>query len=125
MIVWRGMLVAVLWFMRTAMTALLMAATVGLGACASTTESQLRNEVFFDLYWTASKQCEARYTTLHVDRIGVDGTLSVSAAANSRVEAQPFRECYWKTVGERAEKWQAAGRAIPEGTNLHPDIDID
>jgi hypothetical protein len=111
--------------MKTVMTALVVAATVGLGACASTPEGRLRNEVFHDLYWTASKQCEDRYHTLHVDRIGTDGSLSVSADAESRAEAQPFRDCYKKMVQERAEQRRAAGLALPEGINLEPEVDID
>lgn len=98
---------------------------LALGACASTPASQLRNDIFLDIYWTASRQCEARYRTLHVDHIGMDGSLSLIADANSRSEAQQFRDCYWNAVRERAEQRRAAGRATPDDINLRPDIDID
>jgi hypothetical protein len=109
---------------RTIATTIVIVVAFGLGGCASTS-ARLPNEVFLDLYWTASKQCEARYGTLHVDRIGVDGSLSVSAAADSRSEAQPFRECYWKAVRDRAEQRRAAGLTMPEDVNLQPEVDID
>jgi hypothetical protein len=98
---------------------------LALGACASTAESRLRNDVLLDVYWTASRQCEARYRTLHVDHIGMDGSLSLIADANSRSEAQQFRDCYWNAVRERAEQRRAAGRPTPDGMGLQPDIDID
>jgi hypothetical protein len=111
--------------MRALALMLVMAITVGLGACASTPESRLRNEIFLEIYWAASKQCEAQYHTLYVERIGTDGSLSVTAAAESRIEAQPFRECYWAAVRERADRWQAAGRTLPDRFNVKPDIDFD
>jgi hypothetical protein len=111
--------------MRTIVVPLLLTATAGLGACASTPESRLRNEIFLDVYWRASRECEGRYRTLHVERIGIDGSLSVTAFAESRAEAQPFRECYWNAVKDRAERRRSAGLAMPDELNLHPDIDID
>ena len=106
------------------MIALMLAATIGVGACASTPESRLRHEIFLDLYWTASKRCEARYHNLRVDRIALDGSLSVDAAAESRFDAQPFRECYWKMLEALADERRAKGLAIPEETNLRPDVDF-
>jgi hypothetical protein len=87
-------------------------------------ESRLRNDVFLDVYWNAPRECESRYHTLHVERIGVDGSLSVSAAAESRAEAQRFRECYWDGVRERVEQRRAAGLIVPGDINLHPDIEF-
>ena len=100
-------------------------AVVTLGACATTPETKLRNEVFLDVYWTAARACEDRYRTLHVDRIALDGGLTVSADANSRIDAAGFRECYWTGVPKQIERRREAGLAVPETINLHPDIDID
>jgi hypothetical protein len=111
--------------MKTVWTAVALTTVLGLGACASTPESRLRNDVFLDIYWTASRECEARYRTLHVDHIAMDGSLSLIADANSRSEARPFRECYWKTIRDRAERRRAAGLPMPDDANLQPDIDID
>ena len=94
-----------------------------LAACASTPGSRLREEVFRDVYWTAASECEARYRTLHVDRIAPDGGLSVSAAANSRIDAAAFRECYWAGVSARLEQRRAAGSSVPPDANLRPGID--
>jgi hypothetical protein len=109
--------------MRLVMAALGIALTVG--GCASTPETRLRDEVFLDVYWTAARDCENRYRTLHVDRIALDGGLSVSADANTRIDAAGFRECYWTGVPKLVEARRAAGRAVPDNINLHPDIDID
>ena len=111
--------------MRIVVSAIGVAAVVGLSACAWTPEDRLRNEAFLDIYWTAAKQCEAVYTTMHVERIANDGGLSVSASSDSRTQAQPFRECYWKSVVELTEKRRASGLTVPEGFGTHPDIDID
>ena len=109
--------------MRLVIAALGIALTV-LG-CASTPESRLRDEVFLDVYWTAARECEDRYRTLHVDRIALDGGLSVSADANSRIDAAGFRECYWTGVPRHVERRRSAGLAVPDTINLHPGIDID
>jgi hypothetical protein len=111
--------------MRIVVSAIGVAAVVGLSACAWTPADRLRNEAFLDIYWTAAKQCEALYTTMHVERIANDGGLSVSASSDSRTQAQPFRECYWKSVVELTEKRRASGLTVPEGFGTHPDIDID
>lgn len=100
-------------------------AVVGLaitcGACAGTTE----NDFFLDVYWTAARECEAQHTSLHVDRIATDGSLSVSAPSDSRIDAARFRECYWAGVPARIERRRGAGLPVPEGANPHPGIDID
>jgi hypothetical protein len=102
-----------------------IAATIAPAGCASTPESRLRREVFLDLYWAASRQCEDRYRTLHVTQIGMDGSLSLSADADSRSEFRAFQECYWKGVAERADHRRTRGLAVPEDVNLRPDIELD
>lgn len=94
-------------------------------ACASTSETRTQNEFFFDVYWTASRDCESQYRTLHVERIAPDGGLSVSAYADSSINNQRFRECYWTGVAARVERRRTAGLPVPADVNLHPDIDID
>lgn len=106
------------------MIAVLLAA-VTMAGCATTPEAKLRNEVFLDVYWTVARGCEDRYRTLHVDRIATDGGLSVSADANTRIDAAGFRECYWTGVPKQVEARRAAGLPVPDNINLHPDIDID
>jgi hypothetical protein len=98
---------------------------LALGACAAMSPRSAENEFFIDVYWTAARECEARYRTLHVERIATDGGLSLSAAAGSRIDAAGFRECYWTGVPTRVERRRAAGLSVPQDVNLHPDIDID
>jgi hypothetical protein len=111
--------------MRTLTTTMVCAAALVFLGCASTPESRLRDEVYLDVYWVASHECEGRYATLHVDRIGLDGSLGISAAANSRSEAAPFRDCYWRGIEKQVDRRRAAGLAVPEAMNLKPDIEID
>lgn len=91
------------------------------GACAGTTD----NDFFLDVYWTAARECEAQHSSLHVERIATDGSLSVSAPSDSRIDAGRFRECYWAGVPARIERRRGAGLPVPEGANPHPGIDID
>jgi hypothetical protein len=98
---------------------------LALGACAALSSRSPENEFFLDVYWTAARDCEARYRSLHVERIATDGGLSLSAAADSRIDAAGFRECYWTGVPARVERRRAAGLSVPQDANLHPDIDID
>lgn len=109
-------------FHRQAATIVLTFAVV---ACASTSETRTQNEFFLDVYWTASRQCEAQHRTLRVERVAPDGGLGVSAYADSSLENQRFRECYWTGVAARVERRRAAGLPVPADANLHPDIDID
>ena len=106
-------------------TLLVIVIGLALGACAASSSRPAGDDVFLDVYWTVASECEARYRTLHVDRIATDGGLSVTAAANSRIDAAGFRECYWTGVQERLERRRAAGLSVPQGANLRPDIDID
>ena len=99
--------------------------TVTAAACASTSETRTQNEFFLDVYWTASRQCETQHRTLRVEHIAPDGGLSVSAYADSSIDNQRFRECYWTEVAARVERRRAAGLPVPADANLHPDIDVD
>jgi hypothetical protein len=98
---------------------------LAVGACAALSPRSAENEFFLDVYWTAARECEAQYRTFHVERIAPDGGLSLNAAADSRVGAAGFRECYWTGVPARVERRRAAGLPVPQDANLHPDIDID
>ena len=102
-----------------------LAAALGVSACASTSESRLRDEVLLDVYWTAARECENRYRTLHIVRLMADGGLSLSADANSRIDAAGFQACYWQGIQARVDRRRAAGLPVPDGVSLNPDIDID
>ena len=99
--------------------------TLAVVSCASTSETGTQNEFFLDVYWTASRQCETQHRNLRVERIAPDGGLSVSAYADSSLENQRFRECYWTAVAARVEGRRAVGLPVPEDVNLRPGIDID
>ena len=104
-------------------TLLVVVVGLALGACAAMRSAE--NDFFLDVYWTVARECEAQYRTFHVERIAPDGGLSLRAAADSRVGAAGFRECYWTGVPARVERRRAAGLPVPQDANLHPDIDID
>jgi hypothetical protein len=94
-------------------------------AAATTPEARLRNEVLLDVYWDAARECERRYSTLHVASMSTEGDLSLRADAESRSEAAPFRECYRHGVTVRLERRRAAGLPMPEHVNTDPSVDID
>jgi hypothetical protein len=98
-----------------------------IAGCATLTmpEARLRNEVLLDVYWGAARECERRYSTLHVESMSAEGDLSLRADADSRSEAAPFRECYRHGVATRLERRRAAGLPVPEHPNTDPTVDIN
>jgi hypothetical protein len=105
---------------------ILFVVVVGLavGVCAALSQQLADDEFFVDVYWTVAREFEAHYPALHVDRIAPDGGLSLRAAADSRIGAAGFRECYWTGVPARVERRRAAGLPVPPDVNRHPDIEI-
>jgi hypothetical protein len=96
-----------------------------LAGCASTQETRLRDDLLLDVYWGAARECEHRYATLHVDRVGNDGALSLSADADSRSEFAGFQACYRQGIATRVERRRAAGLPVPETMDMNPDIDLE
>lgn len=97
-----------------------------LTACApATPETVARSDVYHDVYWYAARQCEKRFGTLTVTRVGQTGDVSLDAKAESRSELAAFRQCYRTTIGERVERRRLTGLSLPEAFNLDPEVDID
>jgi hypothetical protein len=104
--------------------AILVMATVTLVAgCAAAMSpgATLRNEVF----WEAATQCENRYRTLHVDRIDIDGGISLHADAESRGELEPFTKCYRQAVNDRVDQRRRTGLPIPDELTVAPTVELD
>jgi hypothetical protein len=89
--------------------------------CATGAAGRLQTEV----YWDAAVECEARYRTLHLDRVDSDGTVAMHADAESRQDLYPFIACYQKAVQARVERRRQAGLPVPEGFNEHPTAELD
>jgi hypothetical protein len=109
--------------MRRQTLPMLVTAAMVLAGCASnmSPEAKLRNDVF----WEAATQCESKYRTLHLDRIDIDGGITMHADAETRSELQPFKDCYRQAVKDRIEKRQKAGLPIPAELNVEPTVDLD
>lgn len=104
--------------------AILVMATVTLvAACAATMSpgARLRNEVF----WEAARQCENRYRTLHLDKIDIDGGISMHADAESRSEIEAFKKCYRQAVNDGVEQRRRAGLPIPDELTAEPTVELD
>jgi len=100
-------------------TALALAAGCATGPMSP--EARLRS----DLYWDAARQCESRYRTLHLDRIDLDGNVSMHADADTRADLEPFRKCYRDTLKTEVEHRQQAGLAVPAMPPREPSADLD
>src|SRR5258706_13966022 len=57
-------------------------ALAGAGCATMTPEQKMVHELFVE----AAGKCETRYHTIHVDQIGLDGSLQIHADAESRGE---------------------------------------
>ena len=82
-------------------------------------------DVRTEIYWDAAVQCESRYRTLHVDRVDMDGTVTLHADAESRHELAPFTDCYRKAVQARIERRRQAGVEVPDTLNREPTVEVD
>ena len=78
-----------------------------------------------EIFWEAAKACEARYRTLHLNRIDADGNVTMHADAESRHELPAFTECYRQGVRTRVEKRRQSGLPVPETLNREPGAELD
>lgn len=91
------------------------------GCETMTPDAHLRSEIF----WEAAKACESRFRTLHIDRIDLEGNVSLRADAESRVELPAFNRCYREGLRTRIEERRRAGLAVPEMPAEEPSADLD
>lgn len=68
---------------------------------------------------------EGKYRSLHVDRVQMDGDLSLKANADSRIDAAAFRQCYRDGIRDRVERRRQAGPPVPETVNMTPSDTVD
>ena len=111
-----------LWRMRT-LAILFMATVTLIAGCAGAMSpgAKLRNEVF----WEAATQCENRYRTLHLDRIDIDGRITMHADAESHGELEAFTKCYRQAVSDRVDRRRRAGLSIPDELTVAPTVELD
>jgi hypothetical protein len=95
-------------------------ALAGAGCVTLTPEQKLSHELFVE----ASGYCESRYHTIHVDQVGVDGSLQIHADAESRGEYPGFVACYHKTLKDFAESRRKAGLPVPEALMQEHDVEL-
>lgn len=91
------------------------------GCVTLTPEQKVSHELFVE----ASSQCESRYHTIHVDLVGVDGSLQIRADAESRTEYRPFIACYHDALKSRAEARRKAGLPVPDALMQEHDVELD
>ena len=91
-------------------------------ACVTLTpEQKLSHELFVE----AAHECQSRYHTIHVEQISLDGSLQISAAAESRSEYRPYVACYHEALKARAEARRKAGLSVPEALMQEHDVELD
>lgn len=93
--------------------------------CATSPEMKLRNEMVTEVYWDSARECERRFSMLHIDHIGIEGDLSLNVEAVQTHEVPRFAECYWKGIAQRVERRRQANLALPDSLNLKPAVDFD
>jgi hypothetical protein len=105
---------------------LLWGALILLAACAPLTAAErLQRDVFLDVYWTSARVCVNRYPNVRVDRIQMNGDLSMEASADSRFDRLPFTYCYHDAIAQRVAERRQMGLGVPDDIKLKPDVDFD
>ena len=107
--------------MRPAVTLSILALLFAPGCETMTPDARLREEIF----WSAAKECESRYRTLHIDRLDREGNISLHADAESRMDLPAFNACYGAGIRARIEERRRAGLAVPEMPAQEPSADLD
>jgi hypothetical protein len=104
-------------------------AALSIGACASAgtsrSEDPVRRAVFLDVYWGGARACEGRHATLHLERVEQEGSVTLSAAADSRSELRAFVTCYHSEIRSRVERRQGAGLPLPADLDMTPSVELD
>jgi hypothetical protein len=95
-------------------------ALAGAGCVTMTPEQKLSHELFVE----AAGKCESRYHTIHVDLVGVDGSLQIHADAESRGEYQRFVDCYHAALKASAEARRKAGLPVPDALMQEHDVEL-
>jgi hypothetical protein len=93
--------------------------------CATTPETRLRYQMTTEIYWDAARQCENRFPSLHIERVGVGGDVILGVDALQTQDVQRFTECYWQGIAERVERRRQASLPLPDSLDLKPTVDID
>ena len=102
---------------------LVMLAGLLLGAgCAGnmTPEQKMAHDIFLEV----AGHCESRYHTIHVDQVGLDGSLQIHADAESRGEYPGFVACYHEALKAVAESRRKAGLPVPDGLTQEHDVEL-
>ena len=99
---------------------LIILALAGAGCVTMTPEQKLSHELFVE----AASKCESRYHTIHVDLVGIDGSLQIHADAESRGEYPGFVACYHETLKAFAESRRKAGLPVPEALAQEHDVEL-
>ncbi len=92
-------------------------------ACTLSPETRLRHEVVGEIYWDAAKECETR--AIKIDRVSIDGDLTVAVDSGQTGGVPQLIECYWQGIQRRVEARRRAGLPVPESLNLKPGVDVD
>ncbi len=93
--------------------------------CATSPEMKLRYQMVTELYWDSARDCENRFPMLHVDRVGVEGDLTLGVEALQTQDVRRFTECYWQGISQRVERRRQADLPLPDPLNLKPTVDFD
>ena len=99
---------------------LVVLALAGAGCVSMTPEQKLVHELFVE----AAGKCESRYHTIHVDQVGLDGSLQIHADAESRGEYPGFVACYHDALKASAEKLRKAGQLVPDALTQEHDVEL-
>jgi len=86
---------------------------------------KLRYQMVTELYWDSARDCENRFPMLHVDRVGVEGDLTLGVEALQTQDVRRFTECYWQGINQRVERRRQADLPLPDPLNLKPTVDFD
>ena len=86
---------------------------------------KLRYQMVTELYWDSARDCENRFPMLHVDRVGVEGDLTLGVEALQTQDVRRFAECYWQGISQRVERRRHANLPLPDPLNLKPTVDFD
>jgi len=67
----------------------------------------------------------APFHHLHIDRIMMNGNLTLDIESGRTQEVPLVAECYWQGIARRVERREQAGLPVPDSLNLKPTVEVD